>query len=66
MLQRGKTDHLKGLKENVIMGRLIPAGTGLPAYKSLRVIIEGDAEERYPSPAAAARSPEALSAVNEE
>ena len=29
----GKTDYLRGLKENVIMGRLIPAGTGLPAYK---------------------------------
>jgi DNA-directed RNA polymerase subunit beta' len=31
----GKTDTLRGLKENVIMGRLIPAGTGLAAYKSL-------------------------------
>ena len=29
----GKTDHLRGLKENVIMGRLIPAGTGLTKYK---------------------------------
>ena len=28
----GKVDHLAGLKENVIMGRLIPAGTGLPKY----------------------------------
>jgi DNA-directed RNA polymerase subunit beta' len=27
---QGKTDHLRGLKENVIMGRLIPAGTGMP------------------------------------
>ncbi|HKY37328.1 MAG TPA: hypothetical protein VJN18_15400 [Polyangiaceae bacterium] len=26
----GKTDDLRGIKENVIMGRLIPAGTGLP------------------------------------
>ena len=31
----GKTDDLRGIKENVIMGRLIPAGTGLPAYKQL-------------------------------
>ncbi len=31
----GKTDDLAGIKENVIMGRLIPAGTGLPAYKRL-------------------------------
>jgi len=30
----GKTDQLAGLKENVIMGRLIPAGTGLPKYLS--------------------------------
>jgi DNA-directed RNA polymerase beta' subunit len=28
----GKTDELGGIEENVIMGRLIPAGTGLPAY----------------------------------
>ncbi|MFH2220147.1 MAG: DNA-directed RNA polymerase subunit beta' [Pseudomonadota bacterium] len=31
----GKTDCLKGLKENVIMGRLIPAGTGLPGYRDM-------------------------------
>jgi len=30
-----KIDHLKGLKENVIMGRLIPAGTGAPQYQDL-------------------------------
>lgn len=30
---KGKKDHLVGLKENVIIGKLIPAGTGLPAYK---------------------------------
>jgi DNA-directed RNA polymerase subunit beta' len=36
----GKTDDLRGIKENVIMGRLIPAGTGLPAYKRLEVVIE--------------------------
>jgi DNA-directed RNA polymerase subunit beta' len=33
----GKRDHLKGFKENVIMGRLIPAGTGLPEYRHLRL-----------------------------
>ncbi len=37
----GKIDHLKGLKENVIMGRLIPAGTGLPKYKGRELWIEG-------------------------
>jgi DNA-directed RNA polymerase subunit beta' len=33
----GKIDYLRGLKENVIMGRLIPAGTGLPMYKKLGI-----------------------------
>jgi DNA-directed RNA polymerase subunit beta' len=33
----GKIDLLKGFKENVIMGHLIPAGTGLPSYKNLRI-----------------------------
>jgi DNA-directed RNA polymerase subunit beta' len=32
---RGKKDELVGLKENVIIGRLIPAGTGLPRYRSM-------------------------------
>jgi len=41
---QGKTDDLRGLKENVIMGRLIPAGTGLPAYRRLRMIVEGTSE----------------------
>jgi len=36
----GKVDHLRGLKENVIMGRLIPAGTGLPHYKHLDIEVE--------------------------
>ncbi len=33
----GKQDSLKGFKENVIMGNLIPAGTGLPAYRKLKI-----------------------------
>jgi DNA-directed RNA polymerase subunit beta' len=36
----GKVDRLVGLKENVIMGRLIPAGTGLPAYNRVEVLAE--------------------------
>ncbi|MDQ6748536.1 MAG: DNA-directed RNA polymerase subunit beta', partial [Candidatus Dormibacteraeota bacterium] len=32
----GKVDRLRGLKENVIIGKLIPAGTGLDYYKKLR------------------------------
>lgn len=36
----GKEDGLIGLKENVIMGHLIPAGTGLSKYNDMRMIIE--------------------------
>ena len=32
-----KSDPLLGLKENVIIGKLIPAGTGLPRYRDIRV-----------------------------
>jgi len=41
----GKQDLLRGLKENVIMGRLIPAGTGLPRYRYMGIQIEGAEEE---------------------
>jgi DNA-directed RNA polymerase subunit beta' len=34
----GKVDHLRGLKENVIMGRLIPAGTGIVKYRSAQLL----------------------------
>ena len=37
---RGSVDHLRGLKENVIMGRLIPAGTGLERYRSFKLLTE--------------------------
>ena len=36
----GKTDTLKGLKENVIIGHLIPAGTGLESYRSIEIPAE--------------------------
>jgi DNA-directed RNA polymerase subunit beta' len=36
----GKTDFLRGLKENVIMGRLIPAGTGIPAYGEIEIEVD--------------------------
>jgi len=39
----GKTDYLRGLKENVIMGRLIPAGTGLVMYRNLGIQV-GDVD----------------------
>ena len=34
---RGKVDHLRGLKENVIIGKLIPAGTGMSCYREITV-----------------------------
>jgi len=34
---RGRRDYLRGLKENVIMGLLIPAGTGVPMYRNIQV-----------------------------
>ena len=36
---QGKKDSLRGLKENVIMGRLIPAGTGVAKYRSAELLI---------------------------
>jgi len=33
----GKIDYLRGLKENVIMGRLIPAGTGMEFYRRIKI-----------------------------
>jgi DNA-directed RNA polymerase subunit beta' len=33
-------DHLRGLKENVIVGRLIPAGTGMEYYRNVRLAPE--------------------------
>ena len=36
----GKVDYLRGLKENVIMGRLIPAGTGLERYRNIELLVE--------------------------
>ena len=34
---RGKVDHLLGLKENVIIGKLIPAGTGMERYRNVEI-----------------------------
>lgn len=38
----GKTDPLKGFKENVIMGHLIPAGTGFAAHRRIRLVKLGE------------------------
>jgi len=42
----GRTDYLRGLKENVIMGRLIPAGSGVSQYTSRQIKVEGEEEEQ--------------------
>jgi len=38
----GMVDTLRGFKENVIMGRLIPAGSGFPQYRDIKVVKHGD------------------------
>src|SRR5439155_12268660 len=38
----GKVDKLRGFKENVIMGHLIPAGTGFNAHRSLKLVELGE------------------------
>jgi DNA-directed RNA polymerase subunit beta' len=43
----GRVDHLRGLKENVTMGRLIPAGTGFEYYRTVRI----PADDPPPPPA---------------
>ena len=55
----GRVDHLRGLKENVIMGRLIPAGTGLGAYKHLDIEVETPVD-------AVEQAEEALAAAGDE
>jgi len=43
----GALDPLRGLKENVAIGRLIPAGTGLPEYRNIRPYAVDEVEETY-------------------
>ena len=42
----GKKDHLRGLKENVVVGRLIPAGTGMEFHDKLRTKNQSDYDEQ--------------------
>ncbi len=46
----GAMDELRGLKENVIMGRIIPAGTGMPKYKN--TFVKREFQPLLPEPAA--------------
>ncbi|AKA71404.1 DNA-directed RNA polymerase subunit beta' [Clostridium scatologenes] len=43
---KGKVDPLLGLKENVIIGKLIPAGTGMTRYRSIKINTEKESEEK--------------------
>lgn len=45
---KGKQDQLLGLKENVIIGKLIPAGTGMSYYRNIKVQAPGDPGEDLP------------------
>ncbi|MDU4977154.1 MAG: hypothetical protein E6X19_31065, partial [Hungatella hathewayi] len=38
----GKVDHLIGLKENVIIGKPIPAGTGMKRYRTVKLSTDGE------------------------
>ncbi len=44
----GKSDHLIGLKENVIIGKLIPAGTGMKRYRNISLNTDTVSEEVLP------------------
>ena len=44
----GKTDYLQGLKENVAVGRLIPAGTGTPGIKNMLVGVAAEEIDELP------------------
>jgi DNA-directed RNA polymerase subunit beta' len=46
----GKVDYLRGLKENVIMGRLVPAGTGMEYYRVTKIAGEDVVEEAIAEP----------------
>ena len=61
----GKVDELRGLKENVIMGRLLPAGTGLGAYNKIDMTVDDDAVQPL-APAPVILEPEPVAAAASE
>ncbi|MCD8316426.1 MAG: DNA-directed RNA polymerase subunit beta', partial [Eggerthellaceae bacterium] len=56
----GKTDHLAGLKENVIIGKPIPAGTGLDRYHDVRLTYKGRPIEKFSGDTLPDFAPDAL------
>uniref|UniRef100_UPI0025E4ACD8 DNA-directed RNA polymerase subunit beta' n=1 Tax=uncultured Selenomonas sp. TaxID=159275 RepID=UPI0025E4ACD8 len=55
---KGKVDPLVGLKENVIIGKLIPAGTGMSRYHDLEVVKVGEEDKPLEAPSAEEEVPE--------
>ena len=65
---KGKIDPLIGLKENVIIGQLIPAGTGLRRYRGVKLDTDAKIEQKKAEEALAAKAAEeeAKAAASEE
>ncbi|WP_408014411.1 DNA-directed RNA polymerase subunit beta' [Selenomonas montiformis] len=55
---KGKVDPLIGLKENVIIGKLIPAGTGMSRYRNLKIVDNDPKPELVPDPDSSSDEPE--------
>jgi hypothetical protein len=62
---KGKVDELLGLKENVIIGKLIPAGTGLQSYRDIYVVDSDSEEAKYIEMRSAERAAAGRSAASE-
>jgi DNA-directed RNA polymerase subunit beta' len=63
---QGKIDFLRGLKENVIMGRLIPAGTGLAQYRDLDIKMSEEVASELPPPQELEAEEAAIAALPEQ
>ena len=62
---KGKVDHLIGLKENVIIGKLIPAGSGLAMYRQVNPRVDDEPKTGYAAVAAVAQQQEETAAPEE-
>ncbi len=60
----GKVDHLLGLKENVLIGKLIPAGTGMERYRNVEIKRTDDGESEIESAVSIAKEAEAPAAFS--
>jgi DNA-directed RNA polymerase subunit beta' len=61
----GKTDYLAGLKENVIIGKPIPAGTGLRRYRDVRLTYKGRPVDKISGDTLPDFAPDALREIEE-